>query len=235
MKTFPLSEKQTRYFLELAKNSKSGFIGVSWYEFAQKWKASIMNQGQVINIGLFDNPVDAAIARDNKAVELWGINAVTNDKLGLFKEADRAIWLPSDPEKVAPIYRIWHGMKKRCNARNNKEAKNYGDKGISYDASWESYLVFRIWALENNYSDTLTLDRIDCFGDYTPENCRWVDMKIQQNNRSNTVYVEYNGEIVPRAILASKLGLTNQGLIYRLKHNIPLDAPKKKFVKEEDL
>lgn len=99
MKTFPLSEKQTKYFLELAKNSKSGFIGVSWYEFAQKWKASIQQNGQAINIGLFDDPVKAAIARDNKAIELWGSNAVTNDGLGLFKKEERAFWVP-DGERL---------------------------------------------------------------------------------------------------------------------------------------
>ena len=132
------------------------------------------------------------------------------------------------------LYRIWHGMKKRCNARNNREAKNYGDKGITYATSWESYPIFKEWALKNGYSDTLTLDRIDCTGNYTPKNCRWVDMKVQQNNRSNTVYVKYRDEIKPRAILAKELGLTNQGLIYRLKNNIPLDKPKK-FIKKEDL
>lgn len=94
MKTFPLSEKQTKYFLELAKNSKSGFIGVSWYEFAQKWKAAIQQNGQTINIGLFDDPVKAAMARDNKAIELWGPNAVTNDGLGLFKKEEQAFWVP---------------------------------------------------------------------------------------------------------------------------------------------
>lgn len=59
-------------------------------------------------------------------------------------------------------------------------------------------------------------------------------MKEKQNNRSNTVYVKYRDEVKPRAILAKELGLTNQGLAYRLKNNIPLDKPKK-VIKEEDL
>ena len=28
-----------------------------------------------------------------------------------------------------------------------------------------------------------TLDRIDCDQGYSPDNCRWVDMKVQANNR----------------------------------------------------
>lgn len=100
MKTFPLTEKQTAYFLNIAKNSKSGFIGVTWYNPEQKWKAHIQHMGQNFNLGLFDNPVDAAIARDKKAMSLWGENAVTNDKLGLLSENDRGIWMPDDVEKI---------------------------------------------------------------------------------------------------------------------------------------
>lgn len=134
------------------------------------------------------------------------------------------------------LYRIWHGMKKRCNARNNREAKNYGDKGISYAKEWENYEKFKSWALLNGYDDSLTLDRIDCKGNYTPINCRWATMQIQQNNRSNTVFVEYKGKLKARAMLAKELGVSNQALFYRVRHGIPLDAPYKKQTQtKEDL
>ena len=96
MKTFPLSERQTKYFIDLAKNSKSGFIGVSWYEPERKWKATITSNAQLFTLGLFDDPVKAAVVRDNKAVELWGANAVTNDGLGLFKKEERHFWVPDE-------------------------------------------------------------------------------------------------------------------------------------------
>ena len=40
------------------------------------------------------------------------------------------------------------------------------------------------WAINNGYSDTLTIDRIDGDGDYCPENCRFVTKK--ENSRHTT-------------------------------------------------
>ena len=39
----------------------------------------------------------------------------------------------------------------------------------------------------------LSLDRIKCFGNYEPNNCRWVDCKIQANNKTNNHYITING------------------------------------------
>ena len=52
----------------------------------------------------------------------------------------------------------------------------------------ESYSAFRDWALQNGYNDNArfgecTIDRINVNGNYEPSNCRWVDMKVQNNNK----------------------------------------------------
>ena len=79
---------------------------------------------------------------------------------------------------------IWYGMKERCRNPNSTSYENYGGRGIQICEEWlNSFEAFRDWALANGYTDDLTIDRIDNDGNYTPENCRWVTMKIQSNNK----------------------------------------------------
>ena len=53
---------------------------------------------------------------------------------------------------------------------------------------------FEKWAKEHPYFEGATLDRINVDGDYEPSNCRWATMAEQDNNRTNTLYIEWNGE-----------------------------------------
>lgn len=88
MATFPLAEKQVNWYRRIAENNGSGYIGVNWCELAKKWRGTITNKCEHLHIGLFNKAIDAAVARDNKAIELWGGNAVTNYRLGLIKNTD---------------------------------------------------------------------------------------------------------------------------------------------------
>ena len=79
-----------------------------------------------------------------------------------------------------------------------------------------SYLSNR-FIVPNGYSDELQIDRIDNEKGYSPDNCRWVTVKENQNNRRSNLIVEYNGERDTVAKLADKYG-KNRHLIYqRLK------------------
>lgn len=46
-------------------------------------------------------------------------------------------------------------------------------------------MCFRKWALENGYSEELTIDRIDFDGIYEPSNCRWVTRAENNRNKRN--------------------------------------------------
>lgn len=86
-------------------------------------------------------------------------------------------------------------MKERCYKTYFKNYKNYGGRGIGVCDEWlNNFDVFYEWAIDNDYDDTLTIDRIDVNGNYETSNCRWVDMKTQQNNRTNNIYVFVKGE-----------------------------------------
>lgn len=85
------------------------------------------------------------------------------------------------------LYNSWISMKQRCYNPNDRAYKWYGgrtDNPITVCEEWKNDVnVFWDWAMNNGYSENLTLDRIDNDKGYSPENCRWVDMKTQASNR----------------------------------------------------
>ena len=93
-----------------------------------------------------------------------------------------------------PIYTMWKHIKQRCLNPNDKMYKYYGGRGIKICQEWiNDFEAFYNWVITNGYVKGLTIDRKNNNGNYTPENCRFVTSKIQQNNRRINIHVEING------------------------------------------
>jgi len=76
----------------------------------------------------------------------------------------------------------------RCYRKNNKDYYNYGKRGIVVCDEWKGNPeVFCKWALENGYTDKLSIDRIDFNKGYSPDNCRWATAETQARNTSRNV------------------------------------------------
>jgi hypothetical protein len=127
------------------------------------------------------------------------------------------------------IQNIFLHMKDRCYNPNFRDFKNYGGRGITIceewqtPHSWKGGRAFRKWALENGYADNLTLDRIDVNKGYSPENCRWVSMKEQQNNKRNNRLITYNGKTQTIALWCEELNLPFSTVKNRLNRKLPAE------------
>lgn len=98
-------------------------------------------------------------------------------------------------QRKTRLYGIWLGMKSRCYNSNDHNFLHYGAKGIEVCEEWtQDFQSFYGWSMSHGYKEDLSIDRIDVNGNYEPNNCRWVTMKVQQNNRSNNHLITCSGE-----------------------------------------
>ena len=107
------------------------------------------------------------------------------------------------------IERIFAGMKDRCYNENADSYRWYGAKGIKVCDEWiQNPLVFEEWSINNGYTDSMTIDRIDENKWYSPDNCRWVTSKDNSRYKSTTRMIEVDGVSLTGRGWANKLGIS---------------------------
>lgn len=120
------------------------------------------------------------------------------------------------------LYSTWYGMRNRC--RNPVDASKfarYGGRGIAVCKRWDDFLLFV--ADMGPRPAGYTLERIDNNLGYFPENCVWADAITQQNNKRNSVRLEFDGSNLTLRQWDRKLGLRVGTVASRLWDGMPLE------------
>lgn len=134
-------------------------------------------------------------------------------------------------------YRIWSGMRSRCENPSRHEFPNYGGRGIMVCPEWSSFNRFYA-DMGPRPSLRHSLDRIDNDGPYSPENCRWATPSQQLRNRRNNVLLTYEGRTATLSEWSEILGINrstmagrvNDGLSIEMilsRERLPIGRPKK--------
>lgn len=121
------------------------------------------------------------------------------------------------------IYHIWSAMCQRCANPKADNYHRYGGRGIKIYDEWFNFIDFYKWALSNGYKNGLSIERIDVNGNYCPENCAWIPVKDQYENKRNTVTFTFNGITHSISRWAKILNVNRETLSYRIKHNNFID------------
>lgn len=131
---------------------------------------------------------------------------------------------PDLDKSATRLYRIWTDLRNRCNNPNNKSYKYYGGRGISVCSEWDDYITFKLWALRNGYNDSLTIDRIDNNGDYSPLNCRWVTRYEQMRNTRSNVLITIDNKTKTIMEWCRELGIAKGNMYVKCKKlKIPVE------------
>jgi hypothetical protein len=125
------------------------------------------------------------------------------------------LYLDKDGKK-SRLYHIWEDMKNRCLNKNNKRYPSYGGRGILLFENWHNYVEFHNWAINNGYSENLTIDRIKVNGNYEPSNCKWSTQKEQANNRTNNRNITFKDQTLTLQEWSDKIGIERHVLKNRL-------------------
>jgi hypothetical protein len=127
------------------------------------------------------------------------------------------------------LYHVWMSMKARCSNPKSEYYHVYGGRGIRVCERWQGKDGFQNFLADMGPKPQgHSLDRINNDGPYSPENCRWATAIEQQNNTSNSRWIDLGDRRVTVAQAARLAGLMPGTILYRLDHGwSPSDAVAK--------
>lgn len=131
----------------------------------------------------------------------------TYTKLSNIKQAKICKHLKT-PWKNKRIGKIFNNMKSRCYNIEDKDYCFYGAKGVTICDEWlNNPLLFKEWALNNGYTDNLTIDRIDADQSYNPNNCRWISLEENARRAGKVNWITVGNTTLTGRQWAEQLGI----------------------------
>ena len=117
-------------------------------------------------------------------------------------------------------FRIWCGIKARCHIPSATGYAGYGGRGITVCDRWRfgenGLSAFECFLADMGMCPPgHSIERRDGKKGYGPGNCYWATAKVQSTNRSNTLWLNYQGERVSLAEAARRSGMKRTTLKQR--------------------
>ena len=151
-----------------------------------------------------------------------------------------------DGESGTKIYRVYTNMIDRCIYPTNHAYEDYGERGINICDDWKrrkvkgrnvGYFAFKDWALSNGYEENkgLSIDRTDNNSGYSSDNCRFIDMKGQNNNKRSNHILEYDGMKMTCTQMAEYFGIDVNTFKYRIYRGMSVEDAIKTPIRTYEL
>lgn len=124
----------------------------------------------------------------------------------------------------SPEYRTWTNMMTRCYNEKTERFAHYGGKGVRVCERWHDFKLF--YADMGDRPVGTSIDRINSDGDYELENCRWATKKEQADNRSISVWIEFDGKRLVLTDWARFFNVTQEAIRKRMRNHGTLEGYK---------
>ena len=133
------------------------------------------------------------------------------------------------------LYRRYYHIKERCYNPKAKSYHRYGGRGIRICDEWlNNYQAFEDWCIENGFEPNLAIDRIDNDGNYSPDNCRFVTLKENNQKRCTTKWYTINGETKNLQQWCDHYGIKRGTVYTRLENGWSIEDALTKPVKTSE-
>lgn len=117
-----------------------------------------------------------------------------------------------------PEYFVWKTMRQRCNNPDCDRYPTWGGRGIKICRRWRNFQLF-LDDMGRRPTPRHTIERIDNFGPYEPDNCRWATLTEQGRNKRNNRLLTLNSETLPVSVWAERIGVNPDRIHCRLHRN----------------